>query len=319
MECMVTVVIPLYNKERYIRNTIASILAQTFRDFEIIVVDDGSTDASSKRVLEFTDPRITLVRQENKGPGRARNVGLALAKGQYISFLDADDEWMPRFLEAAVSYLKDHSCVSVITTGYICMPGGTAGGCPSIRLDGEHEITAKTPIALVRGIEELASLCFSLIRTDVARKWNGCFDKNRCTLGEDMFFYTKLMFNEKIAIIPEPYGIYHTEASDLYGFGFRAISPLEPIFSHADELIAACPPEKQPLLKEYVSIRAMNKSIKYSLLGYGGEARKMLEYCLSRRRFRMKYIFARALSMISLLLPPLRMFRRKLMTLGLRA
>jgi glycosyltransferase involved in cell wall biosynthesis len=94
-----SVLIPLYNKEKFIQNTLESVLNQTFCDFEIIIVNDGSTDESEKIVFEFQDARIRYFKQKNQGVSVARNLGISLAQSNYISFLDADDYWYPDFLE----------------------------------------------------------------------------------------------------------------------------------------------------------------------------------------------------------------------------
>jgi len=92
---MFSVVIPLFNKEQSIRNTVQSALAQTFVDFELIVVNDGSTDNSVEVVKEFDDPRIRIIDKLNGGVSSARNVGVANANFPWIAFLDADDIWEP--------------------------------------------------------------------------------------------------------------------------------------------------------------------------------------------------------------------------------
>lgn len=94
-----TVVIPSYNRAGQIVSAINSILQQTFQDFEIIVVDDGSTDKTGEVVLSIKDNRIRYIRKENAGASSARNTGIAEAKGLYVSFLDSDDEWLPTMLE----------------------------------------------------------------------------------------------------------------------------------------------------------------------------------------------------------------------------
>ena len=94
----VSVIMPAYNSEVYIRESIDSVLAQSFTDFELLVVDDGSTDATATIVESFTDQRIRLIRQPSRGVSVARNTGLEAARGQFITFLDSDDLYYPDFL-----------------------------------------------------------------------------------------------------------------------------------------------------------------------------------------------------------------------------
>lgn len=97
---MFSVIMPLYNKQDTVIESIQSILAQTVRDFEIIVVDDGSSDDSAARAESVSDPRVSVLRKKNGGVSAARNYGVVRAKGDYICFLDADDLWLPNHLEA---------------------------------------------------------------------------------------------------------------------------------------------------------------------------------------------------------------------------
>lgn len=94
-----SVIIPLYNKEKYIEDTLKSVLSQTFADFEVIIVNDGSTDASKDKVLSFGDSRIRYYDKENGGVSSARNFGIEKASTDYLALLDADDYWYPEFLE----------------------------------------------------------------------------------------------------------------------------------------------------------------------------------------------------------------------------
>lgn len=96
---MISVVIPLYNKEEIVRQSLNSVLSQEFSDYEVVVVDDGSTDKSADIVRQINDARIRLVSQPNGGPSKARNTGVREAKGEWILFLDADDELLPGALE----------------------------------------------------------------------------------------------------------------------------------------------------------------------------------------------------------------------------
>ena len=100
-EITFSVVIPLYNCRDYIHEAVTSVLDQTFCDFEIIVIDDGSTDGSDEVVKAFDDPRIRYFRQENQGVSAARNAGIEQAQGRFVAFLDADDYWHKQHLEQA--------------------------------------------------------------------------------------------------------------------------------------------------------------------------------------------------------------------------
>ncbi|MCX6184716.1 MAG: glycosyltransferase family A protein, partial [Flavobacterium sp.] len=88
-----SVIIPVYNKEQFLVHTINSVLNQSFTDFELLLIDDGSTDSSPALLNQFTDERIKLISQNNQGVSAARNLGIKEAKAPYIAFLDADDLW----------------------------------------------------------------------------------------------------------------------------------------------------------------------------------------------------------------------------------
>lgn len=105
---MFSVVIPLYNKERYIASTLNSVLNQSFKDFEVIIVNDGSTDRSVEVVKKFDDSRIRLVDQPNAGVSAARNKGIKEAKFDWVAFLDADDRWDVEFLSEIANAIKKY-------------------------------------------------------------------------------------------------------------------------------------------------------------------------------------------------------------------
>lgn len=100
-----SIVIPLYNKEKYIRKTLESVFFQHFSDYEIIIVNDGSSDKGGEIVKELADPRIRYYETENRGVSSARNTGISLSEGKFIAFLDADDYWYPHFLEEIHTYI----------------------------------------------------------------------------------------------------------------------------------------------------------------------------------------------------------------------
>jgi len=101
-----SVVIPLYNKEVQVKKTLESVLSQNFEDFEVIIVDDGSTDASFSVVKSFTDPRIKLFQQKNSGASSARNFGISKSNSEYIALIDADDTWNNNHLNEFYKSIK---------------------------------------------------------------------------------------------------------------------------------------------------------------------------------------------------------------------
>lgn len=113
-----SVVIPLYNKGQYIRATIESVLVQTHRQFEVIVVDDGSSDDGSSIVAAIDDPRVRLIRQPNGGVSRARNRGIDAATGDIVTFLDADDWYGPYYLETVAKLAGEHPEIAFFGCAY---------------------------------------------------------------------------------------------------------------------------------------------------------------------------------------------------------
>ena len=115
---MISVIIPLYNKEDYISTSIKSIFKQSYNDYEIIVVNDGSTDKSVDIVKAFNDERIRIINQKNAGVAAARNKGIEEAKGEYIAFLDADDEWKEDYLATQMELAEKYPQCDVFATNY---------------------------------------------------------------------------------------------------------------------------------------------------------------------------------------------------------
>ena len=117
---VISVVIPLYNKVSYVKRAIDSVLRQSCQDFEVIVVNDGSTDGSEKVVEEYRDERIKLLQREIPSPGghAARNLGIKNATSDFIAFLDADDEWKTEFLETVLRLRERYSSAGAYATAY---------------------------------------------------------------------------------------------------------------------------------------------------------------------------------------------------------
>lgn len=115
---MISVVIPLYNKEKQIAHTLQSVFNQTFQNFEVVIVDDGSTDGSVAEVEKLSDSRIRLIHQKNAGVAAARNRGIEEANGDLIAFLDADDEWKPEYLATQYHLSQKYPDCNVFACNY---------------------------------------------------------------------------------------------------------------------------------------------------------------------------------------------------------
>lgn len=126
---MISVIIPLYNKESIIERSLQSVLSQDYDDFEVVVVNDGSTDRSAEIVKDIHDSRVTLIEQENGGPSKARNTGVKHAKGEWVVFLDADDELLPGALKYFNSIILIHKEVDIVDCNNLFRTGNhvTAG------------------------------------------------------------------------------------------------------------------------------------------------------------------------------------------------
>lgn len=199
----VSVVIPLYNKEAYVRRAVESVLAQTHADFEVVVVDDGSRDGSAAVVRAIPDPRVRLVSQANGGVSRARNAGVAAARGEWVAFLDADDEYEPAFLETAVRFIEAHADARLSLVGANYYIGDRSRVAVTGRATGIHDF-------------------FDLFRHQSSPNNSSTTMVNRRTFlavggfpegvrqFEDWICWARLALAGDFGFIAEPCGMYHT-------------------------------------------------------------------------------------------------------------
>jgi cellulose synthase/poly-beta-1,6-N-acetylglucosamine synthase-like glycosyltransferase len=157
-----SVVLPLYNKAPTIVAAIESVLVQSHRALEAIVIDDGSTDDSAERVLRIADPRVRMIRQANQGVSCARNAGIAAARGELVCFLDADDVWHPHFLSCVTAMARAHPRRAFFSTSY----RSVFQGCPGAALENLALDLAALPPA--RDVGDFFRLCHkeALVHTD---------------------------------------------------------------------------------------------------------------------------------------------------------
>ncbi len=200
---LISVVIPMYNKVKYVKRAIQSVLNQTYTDFELIVVDDGSTDGSGDVVESIIDSRLLIISQTNKGVSAARNEGVYRAKGKWVAFLDADDEYLPMFLDKISTLLSNNITNSVVMLG-------TNYYIDTIK-------TAPAVIGIADGVYNFFQLFYdqrspsnsstTVINKNVFIKTGGY--PNGIKQFEDWILYAKLAFVGQMYYISEPLGIYH--------------------------------------------------------------------------------------------------------------
>lgn len=194
---MFSVVVPLFNKEFSIESTLKSVLAQTFEDFELIVVDDGSTDGSLSVVERVTDRRCRVIRAPNGGVSSARNIGMRAAKFEYIAFLDADDLWRAWHLEVMLRLIGKFGASTNVFAGTIVTSNSATryvDCCTDMLIENYFEYAVK-PIRL------LSSSSFVVKRSVLDTV--GFFDEN-LAYGEDVeYWYRLFKVQEKLAITSE--------------------------------------------------------------------------------------------------------------------
>ena len=124
MNDLVSIIMPSYNTAQYIRDSIDSVIAQTHRNWELLIVDDCSTDNSNEVIMSYHDPRIVLLKNEkNSGAAVSRNYALRKAKGKWIAFLDSDDMWASEKLEKQIKFMTDNDYAFTFTDYRICLNG----------------------------------------------------------------------------------------------------------------------------------------------------------------------------------------------------
>jgi glycosyltransferase involved in cell wall biosynthesis len=263
----VSVIIPLYNKARYIRACVHSVLQQTFTDFELIIVDDGSTDDSVSLISDITDSRLRLVAQKNAGPGAARNKGLALANGAYVSFLDADDTWHTDFLQTALQRLYENPDCDLFLCGSIWQPGSYIR-LPVLKeeadpVSGRWKLPQGLSGVQAHDVMNFFALGTMLLKRHVPGLYGGFFDRVKCTSGEDSYLWIQVMVNHTLYRELTGYVEINTEGSDL-GIGRGETKPVPPALVYSDQLFRNSPAQYRFLLSkllDYTAFQAIRREL----------------------------------------------------------
>ena len=215
-----SVVIPLYNKERHIARAVRSALGQDTRPLEVIVVDDGSTDGSAEAVRSLDSPDVLLVSQENGGASAARNRGIREARGEFVAFLDADDEWKPHFLSVIDRLRRACPDAGLYGTGYEVSDGGPP--LPITHPMYAHpwegvigDLFAALPLGA-----PFNSSCAAVPREvfDAA----GLFREGE-RIGEDTDMWCRIALRFPVAFSSEVCAVYHRDADNRAYVGGRAM------------------------------------------------------------------------------------------------
>jgi GT2 family glycosyltransferase len=279
-EASVDIIVPLYNKRSVLDRALDSILVQTHRDWRVIVVDDGSTDGSLQVLRQRPyDPRLRLLEQRNQGPGAARNRGLREATAPYVAFLDADDEWLPTFLEETLEALRGHPECAVAASSWYLGPSGE-DQTPKHRAQGIRTGAWRCPTRGVGFLDLKNSVdyCHSsavLCRREEIVRLGGFYDRDRCTYGEDSYLWLRLLMQSPVYRVTRPLIWLHTDASEL-GHGRRTPYPVPPILYHVDEALAECPESHRALLASYLDDYTIWVAGLLARQGEGREARRLL-------------------------------------------
>ncbi len=262
----VGIIIPLFNKCKYITRALNSVFAQTYKDFEVIVVDDGSTDNGPEIIKKYNDSRLYLIQQKNTGPGSARNRGIKETTAPYLTFLDADDEWMPNFLYRYLNALIMNPACDYAVGSYI------EGHLRRDRSIIWKNLNIKEgPWQLPKNIShtdlqiyltELHSSCTIMCKRDIVIRYGGFYSGNKCICGEDRYLQIQLLLNHKFYCIVEPLTWYHVETE-----GISTITPLNtlpPILTDPEPIRTNCPNHHRNALEKYLASKALNYANKFA-------------------------------------------------------
>lgn len=196
IEGMISVVLPVYNAEKYLRRAIQSVLDQTYQNFEIIAVNDGSTDHSLEILNTLDDPRVRIISKENTGVSDARNIAIDAAKGEYICFLDADDCFASNLFQRMNDVISKKTADMVVYnyTPFRDRP---------IWDETEAEIVLVNSSEKLIQLGLMTSVWTKFIKITTIKRYNIKFDKNM-SFGEDMFFCWKVFLaSNKVWFIDE--------------------------------------------------------------------------------------------------------------------
>ena len=234
-----SVIIPLYNKAPYIRKALESVLAQTYADYELIIIDDGSTDGSAETaeaILQDPASRLIassphrLIRQANSGVSAARNNGVALSHGEYLAFLDADDWWEPTYLERMAQLITDYPEAGLYASNYY------------YHKDGQNIIKVDIPTGYFNYPKEYFKNFAMPVWTGATLIPRKVYDEMGgfpvgIKLGEDFLLWAKIALRYKVAFWNEPLAYYNNTLPPNYRATYNLHAPEHHMLFRMEEII----------------------------------------------------------------------------------
>jgi len=253
MNYFFSVVIPLYNKANYIQSCLESVLKQTHKEFEVILVNDGSTDGSEAVVERFQDSRIRLVHQENKGASAARNKGVSLAKHEWIALIDADDYWYPNHLEELQNTIEQFPKADVVCNNYEILLDNDFIKQPAFSI--EYPLKAQYIEDYFKGslIDPIAWTSALSFTSSIFKKV-GEFDTN-IKSGQDIDLMVKFGLAATIAFNPKVTMRYHRKTENNLSDDTVLREKLSYIDNHRSK------EKKNPSLHQYMDINRFSLAI----------------------------------------------------------
>ena len=250
---VISIIVPIYNVEEFIADCLESILAQTFKDFEVICVDDGSTDKSGLVAESYAakDSRITVIHQENKGLSGARNTGMDLARGQYLAFCDSDDYYHPDFLEKLFNIIEETKA-DVVCCKLVPTKEKYTGIFPNLKqINLDTEITNNPIMTFLTTNKIPTGVCVKLYRKDSLKELRfleGIYF-------EDVPFTTSLMMCiQKVVMTNLPMYYYYTNPNSIMRTSFtrEKVESYIRLIRHIANETTLRQPELTPLIRKKI-------------------------------------------------------------------
>ncbi len=285
----ITVVIPLYNKRDTVVRALGSVFNQTFQPDEIIVVNDGSTDGSEKVVKELNHPLVKIIHQTNRGVSAARNRGISEAGCAWIAFLDADDEWMPGFLETIKSLSQEFPQCQVLATSYFLHDlQGERRNIILRRLPftGNHGLLTNYFEVAAHSNPPFCSISVA-VKKDILQGVGG-FPEDIYS-GEDLVTWARLACRAEIAYSVTPLAVYRLNPPTIIDRRKGSLTQPDKVPGYLNVLKRNCPGQKRSHLRQFIgSWHKMRASIFMNVKNDRSNALKEIIKSISAYPFSLK-------------------------------